>query len=355
MDTQPENMAAEALDTLPVAVLLVDASGRLRARNRAAIRMLPAGATLVEALPCLLADRSVDWPAELERLRDAGKLRTHNNLKLPAGDGSARLVDVSLAPLESDPATLVVMVEDVTARAGMERRLAMSERLAAVGKLAAQVAHELNNPLDGILRYRGLAERVSESGQTRKVSQYLGEARAGLTRMARIISQLLDYSRLAGRRGERMPLNSLVNQASEAMSPSLQAAGVSVVCDLADDDACMVPGSFFQVLCNLMKNGADAMPGGGLLVVTVRQQGSEASVRVTDTGSGIPPEILDRIFEPFFSTKTGDHGTGLGLSICRDIVERSGGTIAAANRPQGGAVFTVTLPCIGEWTAFEQQ
>lgn len=345
MESQWKDLAGAALEALPVAVLIADPSGGILARNPAAEEMLPPGATLSLALPCAIGeDLSVDWPAELTGLHGAGP-RRHSNLRLRAPGGAARLIDVHLSPLPGGGGTALVMAADVTERASMERRLATSERLAAVGKLAAQVAHELNNPLDGILRYLGLAERVGQAGQAEKLTDYLAQARVGLQRMAQIIAELLDFSRSGRWNAQSATAASLIDQAIAAMAPSLEAAGVSIVCDMVDDPRPLMPENLFQVFCNLMKNAADAMPAGGRLIITARGAGDRVNITFADSGTGIPAELLDRIFEPFFSTKTGRKGTGLGLSISRDIVERAGGTILAANRPDGGAVFTISMPC----------
>lgn len=354
MQESIQALSVHALAAIPMPLLLVTSSGGITTRNKAAEAEFPDGKTLGEALPCLLEGHPLDWATELASLHQRKRSESIHlrNLRQPLPGGASRLLDVTMAPLDGNGQTALVMVQDVTVRASMERRLALSERLAAVGKLAAQVAHELNNPLDGILRYLGLAERVCESGRPQKAGEYLSQARLGLTRMAQIIAELLDYSRSAGRTAERSAVNSLINQAVEAMSPSLQAAGVSVVCDLPDEDGCAVPGNIFQVLCNLMKNAADAMPGGGLLVITVRRDGVNVVIRVADTGPGVPAEIIDRIFEPFFSTKGGGRGAGLGLSISRDIIERAGGKIAVSNKPEGGAVFTITVPYLAASSHF---
>lgn len=339
-------LAVSALEALPVAVLLVDPQGRVLHRNAAADSLLPAGESLSEVLRCSGPDsHEVDWLAELAGLDSSAKAIRHEGLRLGGQGQAARLADVHLTALPGSGQGALVMVQDVTGRASMERRLATSERLAAVGKLAAQVAHELNNPLDGILRYLGLTERAAGQGQTDKIGDYLGHARQGLNRMAEIIAELLDFSRAGVKGGEWEPLEALLRQALGAMAPRLEAAGVSIVCDLASDADCRLPGNFFQVFCNLMKNAADAMPDGGRLTITARRAEGAVRVEFADTGDGIDEDALVRIFEPFFSTKALGSGTGLGLSISRDIVERAGGQITAANRPQGGAVFTVSAPC----------
>ena len=346
MLNQPGNLAGYALEALPVAVLLTEPDGEIRARNRVAAQFLPPGDTLQQVLRCDGPDGvGPDWSEELAEIGSSGEPMHHANLPLEGEQGSTRLVDVHLSVLDGEVSALLVMVEDVTARVSMERRLATSERLAAVGKLAAQVAHELNTPLDGLLRYVGLAQRVhDEAGDGEKLTHYLQQARSGATRMATIIGDLLNFSRSAGQDIEHVPLRTLIDQAIEAMSPAMAAVGVGVLCDLDAGASCAVAGNLFQVFCNLMKNAADAMSSSGRLTITCRCRNDEAVITFADTGEGFDEQLSQRIFEPFFSTKPRGKGTGLGLSICRSIVQRTGGTIQAANGAGGGAVLTVRIP-----------
>ncbi len=344
------DLTGPALDALPVALLLVDLTGRVDARNRVAGELLADGDALADVLACTTDnDMPVDWVAELADLAELAGPTSLAAIRLACPDSSVRLVDVHLAGLEGKHDKAIVLVQDVTDRVSMERRLATSERLAAVGKLAARVAHELNNPLDGILRYIGLAERADDAEQRNKCLQ---QARGGLTRMAGIIADLLDFSRSAGTPTKVCTVTGLIDQALEAMSPAVRAAGVSVVCDLDDGQGSHVPGTLFQVLCNLLKNATDAMPKGGRLTITSRRVGDQVQIALADTGPGIDPELLGQVFEPFFSTKGHRKGTGLGLSISRDIVQHAGGRIIVDNGPEGGAVFRLTVPLRAGSTSF---
>jgi signal transduction histidine kinase len=345
MHTQATELVAAALEALPVAVLLLEPSGQILSRNSAARELLGSGDTVSRVLRCQLADDRVpDWPLEIHSLLHHPGGANYEAVRLETGGGGVRLMDLHLQSLGDGSDSLLLMARDVTARVSMERRLATSERLAAMGKLAAQVAHELNTPLDGILRYLGLAQRVCQEGHTQKTVEYLDQAKQGVSRMARIVAELLTFSRNGARGVEFAPLGSLVDEALRAMSPAMAAASVTVVCDLDEHVDSPVAAALFQVMCNLMKNAADAMSTGGRLVITARCDEGKAVLSFADSGPGVPPELLERIFEPFYSTKTAGRGTGLGLSICRAIAERAGGKIEVANRPEGGAVFTVTVP-----------
>ncbi len=239
----------------------------------------------------------------------------------------------------------LLVIEDVTSRLSMERRLAVSERLAAVGKLAAKVAHELNNPLDGIMRYINLGIRVCESGGGQdNVVRYLTEARKGLTRMVQILGELLEFSRSSYGTYDEANVNRYVEDAVNAMQDKAIRKGVTIVCNMEGVMPPLRVGSnLFQVFCNLIKNAVDAMPGGGTLTITTRLINGEVVVAFEDTGVGLP-ENTEQIFQPFFTTKPNGQGTGLGLAICKDIIEKYNGRIFAEKRPEGGARFTVVVP-----------
>jgi two-component system NtrC family sensor kinase len=249
--------------------------------------------------------------------------------------------------MDSDGAEVIggiLTVEDVTSKVTMEQRLAVSERLAAVGKLAAKVAHELNNPLDGILRYINLAMRVIGDGGDQRAVRYLDESRSGLMRMVQIISELLEFSRSTYSAYETADINKVVEDAVKAMFTTTSRARVEVVTDYAPDMPTVRSGNLFQVFCNMIKNAADAMPDGGRLTVITRLTDRELSVCFEDTGIGLPEGQISQIFQPFFTTKEPGKGTGLGLAVCKDIVERYNGRIEASNREGGGARFLVRLP-----------
>jgi two-component system NtrC family sensor kinase len=229
-------------------------------------------------------------------------------------------------------------------KASVQKKLADLEKLATIGKLASKVAHELNNPLDGILRYINLAIRIVEQENLEKPTEYLIQARQGLMRMVQIVSELLEFSRTAHASFEYASLEHMVDDALKTMAGRIEAAGIDVVTDFASPIPHITGGNLFQVFCNLTKNAVDAMPSGGTLTVSaqVAEDGKNVEVSFRDTGNGIAEDNIERLFEAFFTTK--GKGVGLGLAICREIVNRYQGSIIAANAPGGGSVFTVRLP-----------
>lgn len=237
-----------------------------------------------------------------------------------------------------------VLAEDITAETDLQQQVSQSQRLATVGKVAGKVAHELNNPLDGILRYINLAIRVIDQGQADKAKDYLVQGRSGLMRMVQIVSEMLEFSRGSATAIEQSSLDKILQEAIVAMEP--RAGKVRIELQIPDPKP--LPryrsDNLFQVFCNLIKNAFDAMEGDGRLVITIRRGDRKLDIAFRDTGTGFPPEQAEAIFQPFFTTKGFGRGTGLGLAICRDIVEKLHGRITAANHPEGGSVFTVTLP-----------
>jgi len=238
----------------------------------------------------------------------------------------------------------ILLVEDITAKTVMESDLASAERLAAVGKLAASVAHELNNPLDGILRYINLALRVAETEKQENVVDYLRQSRKGLQRMVQIISELLEFSRNSYSAFQEADINKIVEEAVKSFESQIQDLSIEIIRRYAPDMPNIRSGNLYQVFYNLIKNAIDAMRGGGTLQITTRCDSHNLFIEFADTGIGLSKEVREKLFEPFFTTKAPGKGTGLGLAISKDIVERYNGQLLADNRSTGGSVFTVSIP-----------
>lgn len=238
-----------------------------------------------------------------------------------------------------------------------QAQLVQSAKLAALGTLAAGVAHELNQPLTVI---RGYAQALmADDRLDLETKADLDRIQAQTTRMARIINHLRDFSRQSHGTFEPLALNQVIEDSFTLLSQQLQARNIEVVKAL-DPGLPMIPGDRFQleqVFINLITNARDAMQpqGGGRLTVTTRVAGGFVEAAVADTGPGIPEAIRDLIFDPFFTTKEVGQGTGLGLSISYGIITQHGGEIRVENRPEGGAVFVVRLPITKHAAGVERQ
>jgi len=235
---------------------------------------------------------------------------------------------------------------DKAKKANTQSQLANTERLATIGKLTSKVAHELNNPLDGILRYINLALRIIEQENLEKPKEYLLQCRQGLMRMVQIVSELLEFSRSSYAFSEEyVKIEQIIEDAIKTMD---LASNIRVLRNYAPDTPQIRSDNLFQVFCNLIKNAVDAMPDGGQLSISTRLAADNTTVvEFRDTGNSFAPENAEVIFEPFFTTSKGK-GTGLGLAICKDIIERYHGRITAENAPEAGSIFTVYLPIASE-------
>ena len=325
------NLAGRVLAALPQAVLVLDGGGQLLSCNPAASLFFRDPHQALGLLPV------ADMPLLLRQLAQVDQLQ-YPHLSLPGPHGRELLTDWTLCLLSGgDGPRVLVVVENVTERAGMERRRAAEARLNAESELGGRLAHELNNPLDAALRFVGLARR----GIDGPAGDYLDKAQSALLRMAEIIRTMAETARES--RPAWRPLRKLLDEAVEVMQPSASASAVRVDWRAEDDVTCLVPPQVFQVFCNLIRNAVEAMSDGGRLDIQARLDGRQCVIDFRDTGCGLGP-ARDRIFDPFFSSKPPGRNLGLGLSVCRDLLGRVGGSISAQDGPSGGAVFTVRVP-----------
>lgn len=270
--------------------------------------------------------------------RKTGLLFFHNVYMQWCGDSFFIGAMTSRKKLSSEKA-------DIAEKADIQKSSADTERLATLGKLTSKVAHELNNPMDGILRYLNLAMRIVEQENLEKAKEYLTQCRRGLMRMVQIVSELLEFSRSTYAPFEHARIEQIIEDAIKTMAARAETSNVRISSNYAAGIPEILSGNLFQVFCNLIKNALDAMPDGGQLRIFTRLTADNtAVVEFRDSGAGFAPENAKIIFEPFFTTKDKGKGTGLGLAICKDIVERYNGRITAENAPEGGSIFTVYLP-----------
>jgi two-component system NtrC family sensor kinase len=224
-----------------------------------------------------------------------------------------------------------------------EKQIIRSEKLATVGKLAAGVAHEINNPLGNISLYAQMLAQKTKNKEARKKLKIIEEQ---ATQAARIVKSLLEFSRQMEPKFRKVNLNDVVTKTLEILQPQISINNINVIknLDKALPEVKADPAQIQQVLVNIINNAIEAMPEGGTLIIDTRRRDSEVEISITDTGEGIPEENLSKIFDPFFSTKGVGKGTGLGLSVSYGIVERHGGRIEVESEVGVGSTFRVILP-----------
>lgn len=259
-----------------------------------------------------------------------------------------KLLDMTCIPIVCPQSNClhggVLCIRDMTEKLYIEHEYAHAERLISIGKVAGKVAHELNNPLDGILRYVNLSIRTIEQANSQKAIDYLEHCRDGLGRMSQIITELLEFSRSSHKAFETSPLDKLIQDALRTLEIPLENVDVQLVRDYTQAIPHFKSEALFQVFCNLIKNAADAMQGKGRLTITLRQAEKNWIIEFHDSGPGVDPDRIEDLFKPFYTTKSQGRGTGLGLAICKDILSKLDGRITAENASGGGGLFTIFLP-----------
>jgi two-component system NtrC family sensor kinase len=247
---------------------------------------------------------------------------------------------------------VITVGEDVTVRVEAIHAVGRAEKLAAVGRLAAGVVHEINNPLATISACaESLQARVEDgefgmSEEIEDLREYLGLIHSEAFRCKSITTSLLDFSRV--RSGERMEVDLTDTIKSSARLITHQRRGERVEINLELEES-LPPvnaneGQIQQAIIALATNAIDAMPGGGKLSLRTLSQPSRVIIEVEDTGSGITPEDMSKIFEPFFTTKEVGKGTGLGLAVCYGIVTEHDGRVSVRSTVGKGTTFSIYLP-----------
>lgn len=290
-------------------------------------------------------------------------------------DGSEFPVEISLSPLETDDGLLVTsIIRDITERKRLEEQLRLytadlerlvnertaelrateeqvlqSERLAAVGRMAAQVAHEIRNPLSSIgLNIELLADEIREHrwDDSDEAQELIQITLSEIERLNEVIRDYLLFARMPIKQLRSESINSLVNDLVKLIRPEAKRAHVRLVCSLGQGlptvkiDRSLVE----QAVFNCVRNAIEAMPDGGTLTITTWSAGTHVDVSIVDTGLGIQPEHLTKVFDPFYSTK--DKGTGLGLPYVRQIITEHGGQVLLQSTPDIGTKVTLQLPVL---------
>ncbi|MEQ1946013.1 MAG: ATP-binding protein [Bryobacteraceae bacterium] len=260
-------------------------------------------------------------------------------------------LNLAVAPLiskEGDNIGRLIILEDVTDRAELERRLVQSDKLSSIGLLAAGVAHEVNTPLAVISTYaQMLAKQIGSDAQKAPLLEKIAKQ---TFRASEIVNSLLNFSRTSPTEYVHVDCNKIITETLTLIEHQLEKAQVQVHLALDSELPRMKgnPGKLQQVFLNLFLNARDAMEGGGTLAVRTGTQDGMVRVTVADSGAGIAPENLQRVFDPFFTTKTAKKGTGLGLSVSYGIVTEHGGEIEVSSEIGSGTRFDLSFPVVSQ-------
>ena len=291
----------------------------------------------------------------IQTLLESGRPETIE-VRLITASGAVRWLRITNRPLFDEQEGRVVRVlgaaQDITGRKLAEQHALQLDRLAAVGRLAATMAHEINNPLQAIRTNLDLAMDFPLEEEERQARLRLVQHE--VERLIKISSRAMSLVRPPQVQQEPVSLATVVRQAVSLIERQLAQSGVELTLDFPAALPPVYTSSdlLLQVMLNLMLNAVEAMEGGGTLHIAARHVDRHVSLTFVDSGPGFTPAALHRLFEPFYTTKQG--GTGLGLSLCHAIIQQHGGTISAGNAPGGGAIVTITLP-LGQSAGNEEE
>ncbi len=280
----------------------------------------------------------------------AGEAATGVELRLAlatGGEASAMVNTSAIYGASGAVEGVMIVGQDQTLLRAFQERAEQAQKLAELGRLAAGIVHELNNPLTAVTVYadalvRKLAAQGHDAADVQKLRCILDAGE----RIHRFSRDLIAYARPPPEKLELVELAGVMKQAAEMCEPALRAAGATVERRLEIVPAVWgVRGSLLQVFVNLVTNAAHALePAGGIVTLELAPAGDRVAARVKDDGPGMAPDVKRRAFEPFFTTKPNGKGSGLGLSIVQGIVARHGGAIDVESAPDAGSTFTVMLP-----------
>jgi PAS domain S-box-containing protein len=338
------------VESINVGVFAVDLQNHVESWNSqmevmyALPRMEALGKSILDVLPPAFCE-------EFFRVRDNPGIHNLYKFRLGTTAGDTRVVNVAIAPLISKDYTVVgrlVIVDDITERIDLEAQLAQADKMSSIGLLAAGVAHEVNTPLAVISSYAQLLAKQLQGDEKR--SELLDKITKQTFRASEIVNNLLNFSRTSGTEFGSVDLNRIIHDTLALLEHQFKTARIRVVGELEPSLPQIHgnPGKLQQVFLNLFLNAKDAMPQGGTLTVrTAHDHG--VRVHVIDTGSGIAPEHIHRIYDPFFTTKTrpkqgGSGGTGLGLAVTYGIIQEHAGKIRVESRPGEGTSFFMEFP-----------
>jgi len=338
------------VESINVGVMALDMEDRVESWNAQMEVMyaLPRWQALTQSIAGIFPSEFVE---EFYRVRQNPGINNLYKFRLATPAGETRTVNVAIAPLVTRKFQVVgrlVIMDDITERVELENQLSQADKMTSIGLLAAGVAHEVNTPLAVISSYTQMLTKQLQ-GDPQK-SGLLDKITRQTFRASEIVNNLLNFSRTSGTEFTNVDINKVITDTLALLEHQFKTAKVEVVSDLTPGISPIEgnAGRLQQVFLNLFLNAKDAMVGGGKLKVAT-SNGDLVSVRVSDTGSGIAPEHIQRIYDPFFTTKTApkegqSRGTGLGLSVTYGIIQEHAGKIRVDSEAGVGTTFALDFP-----------
>jgi two-component system, NtrC family, sensor kinase len=338
------------VESINVGVMALDMQDRIESWNAQMEVMyaVPRWQTMTQPLQAIFPPEFVE---EFDRMRQDAGIRNLYKFRLKTPAGEVRTVNVAIAPLVTRTFQVIgrlVIMDDITERVDLETQLSQSDKLSSIGLLAAGVAHEVNTPLAVISSYTQMLSKQLQ-GDPQKAS-LLEKITRQTFRASEIVNNLLNFSRTSGSEIGDVDVNKVIADTLALLEHQFKVAKVEV--QVTPEPALPAiqgnAGRLQQVFLNLFLNAKDAMPGGGTLRVATLN-GESVSVSVSDSGTGIAPEHIQRIYDPFFTTKTAPRegqarGSGLGLSVTYGIIQEHAGKIRVESHPGAGTTFTLDFP-----------
>ena len=335
------------LESMTAGVVVTDRQHHILLLNKSSERMIPLvqGDLLEKTVWETINDKEI---AEFikDKLRNQEKA-SYREFTLAYGFSKTLLLSIMPLVREGRIQGNLIHIEDITERRSEEARLRRAENLAALTTLTAGVAHEIKNPLASIGIHLQLIKKEMNGKRTieaKKINQYLSIIKEEVDRLNKIVVDFLFTVRPMDTKLEINDLNQVIRELLDFLKYELAAEGINVELKLSEHipRMCLDEKYMKQALLNIIKNAISAMPDGGTLTIETRQKGGDLLLRITDTGFGIPNEIMDKIFEPYFTTR--EFGSGLGLTLVYKIVKEHLGDISISSREGEGAAVSLSFP-----------
>lgn len=325
------------IESAPVGIVTIDSNLRIKYWNKEIESI--SGIKKIKAVDGLITDMLPLFKKEMFSLNKQEEFTIETFLQV---------FRVNISPLQDPSGGFVVIIEDITKHKRMEEQLLQASKLASIGKLTAGISHEIGNPLASISSLvQELRALKMESEEDRRFAEdALKTINGHIGRIVNIVRSLGDFARISTTEKTVSNLVDILDKTINLVKYDKRFKNIQLITEIQDDIPLIKVNQdkIQQVFLNLIINALDAMPGGGILRIEMKRQGSRVEVVFSDSGIGIEANMLDKIFDPFFTTKSTGKGTGLGLSICYGIIKEHNGTITVKSKMNEGTTFTVTLP-----------